>query len=85
MNFIIMPMFFLSGAMYPVKLLPAVLQVPAKLNPLTYGIDALKNIIFPLETGRMGADFPVFLDVAIILTVSVVFVFIAGKTFERKA
>ena len=85
MNFIVMPMFFLSGAMYPVKLLPTVLRIVAKCNPLTYGIDALKNIIFPLETGRMGADFPLFVDVAVILVSSVVFVLIAGKTFERKA
>ena len=85
MNFIVMPMFFLSGAMYPVKLLPPVLRVLSKFNPLTYGIDALKNIIFPFETGRMGADFPLFLDAAVILVASVVFVLIAGKTFERKA
>ena len=84
MNFIVMPMFFLSGAMYPVKLLPMVLRTIAKCNPLTYGIDALKNIIFPLETGRMGADFPLFTDVAVILIASVVFVLIAGKTFEQK-
>jgi len=34
MNFIIMPMFFLSGAMYPVKLLPDILRILAKLNPM---------------------------------------------------
>jgi len=84
MNFIVMPMFFLSGAMYPVRLLPAALRIVAKFNPLTYGIDALKNIIFPFETGRMGADFSLFADVTIIVTASLVFVLIAGKTFERK-
>jgi ABC-2 type transport system permease protein len=85
MNFIVMPMFFLSGAMYPVKLLPPVLRILSKFNPLTYGIDALKNIIFPFETGRMGADFPLLMDATVILVASVVFVLIAGKTFERKA
>lgn len=85
MNFIVMPMFFLSGAMYPVKLLPAVLQVLAKANPLTYGIDALKNLIFPLETGRMAADFPLMMDVSIILAAAVVFVLVGGKAFEKKA
>jgi len=85
MNFIVMPMFFLSGAMYPVKLLPPVLQILTKLNPLTYGIDALKNIIFPLETGRMGADFPLIMDVSIILIAAVVFVLVGGKAFEKKA
>ena len=33
----------------------------------------------------MGADFPLLLDVGIIFTASVVFVVIAGKTFERKS
>jgi len=56
----------------------------AKFNPLTYEIDALKNIIFPFESGRMGADFSLLLDVTIILIAAVVFVVIAGKAFERK-
>ena len=84
MNFIVMPMFFLSGAMYPVKLLPEVLKVVSKLNPLTYGVDALKNIVFPYETGRMSADFSLFTDLTVILTLSLVFVLLAGKAFERK-
>lgn len=84
MNFIVMPMFFLSGAMYPVKLLPEVLKIVSKLNPLTYGVDALKNIVFPYETGRMSADFSLLTDLSVILTLSLVFVLMAGKAFERK-
>ena len=57
MNFIVMPMFFLSGAMYPVRLLPDILRFVAKLNPLTYGIDAMKHVIFPDATGHMAPDF----------------------------
>ncbi|GAB4484170.1 MAG: ABC transporter permease [Thermodesulfovibrionales bacterium] len=85
MNFIVMPMFFLSGAMYPVKLLPAVLKIVSLFNPLTYGIDALKNIIFPLETGRMSADFGLALNIAVIACAGLVFVLVGGKMFERKA
>jgi len=84
MNFIIMPMFFLSGAMYPVKLLPPVLKIITKVNPLTFGIDALKNLIFPFEKGSMSPDFPLYLDVLVIVTASFVFILIAGKAFERK-
>ena len=62
MNFIIMPMFFLSGAMYPVKLLPTVLQVAAKLNPLTYGIDAIKHVLLPGKSATWDLIFP-FLQV----------------------
>jgi ABC-2 type transport system permease protein len=84
MNFIIMPMFFLSGAMYPVKLLPDILRIVAKLNPLTYGIDAMKHAIFPHETGHMGPDFPIMTSALVIIISSVAFVLIAGKAFERK-
>ncbi|MEW6214554.1 MAG: ABC transporter permease [Nitrospirota bacterium] len=84
MNFIIMPMFFLSGAMYPVKLLPEVLKIASKLNPLTYGIDAMKHAIFHFKTGPMSPDFLFIIDVAVIIGTSVIFVLIAGKAFERK-
>ncbi len=84
MNFIVMPMFFLSGAMYPVKLMPVTLQVFTKVNPLTFGVDALKHLIFPFEKGRMGADFPLLLDISMIIAASVLFVVIGGKAFERK-
>lgn len=84
MNFIIMPMFFLSGAMYPVRLLPNILQIAARLNPLTYGIDAIKHAIFPYETGPMGPDFSPMADAAIIFLLSIAFVLIAARLFERK-
>jgi ABC-2 type transport system permease protein len=84
MNFIIMPMFFLSGAMYPVKLLPDILKIASKINPLTYGIDALKHMLFPFEKGKMSPDFPFIIDIGVIIISSVIFVLIAGKAFERR-
>jgi len=84
MNFIIMPMFFLSGAMYPVRLLPDILQIAARVNPLTYGIDAIKHAIFPHETGPMGPDFSPITDAAVIFLLSIAFVLIAARLFERK-
>jgi ABC-2 type transport system permease protein len=85
MNFIVMPMFFLSGAMYPVKLLPKALGIAAKINPLTYGVDALKNIIFPFEKGMMSPDFSLSTDIIVIITLSAVFVTAASKLLERKS
>ncbi len=84
MNFIVLPMFFLSGAMYPVKLLPKVLKMLASINPLTFGVDALKNVIFPFEKGNMSPDYSLYLDVSVIVAISVIFVLIGGKFFERK-
>jgi ABC-2 type transport system permease protein len=84
MNFIIMPMFFLSGAMYPVKLLPDILRILAKLNPLTYGIDIMKHALFPDASGNMGPDISIMTSTAVIIFTSILFVVIAGKLFERK-
>jgi len=81
MNFIVMPMFFLSGAMYPVKMLPPILQLLTRINPFTYGIDALKHAIF----GADGVfDFPLFMDLGVLVATSVVFVIIAGSLFEKR-
>jgi ABC-2 type transport system permease protein len=85
MNFIIMPMFFLSGAMYPVKLLPQALRIASKLNPLTYGVDALKHMITPLRTGPMSPDFSLAVDIGVIAATSVVFVIVSARLFDRKS
>jgi ABC-2 type transport system permease protein len=42
MNFIIMPVFFLSGSLFPLDGLPGWLNVITHLNPLTYGVDGLR-------------------------------------------
>lgn len=81
MNFIVMPMFFLSGAMYPVQKLPDVLKLISKINPLTFGIDALKHAILP---GSPLFDFPLAADLSVLAISSVVFVVMAGFMFERK-
>lgn len=84
MNFIVMPMFFLSGAMYPVKLMPGILRLFTRINPLTYGIDAIKHLSLPPDSGVMGTDFPFLLDLGVIIAAAVIFVAIGGKSFERK-
>jgi ABC-2 type transport system permease protein len=81
MNFIVMPMFFLSGAMYPVKNLPDILKWISKINPLTFGIDALKHSI--LKDSAIF-DFTLFVDLSVLTVLSVVFVILAGIMFERK-
>jgi len=81
MNFIVMPMFFLSGAMYPVNKLPEILKHISQINPLTYGIDALKHAMF--QNSSM-VDFSLFTDLMVLSVLSIVFVTIASLIFERK-
>lgn len=44
-NFLIMPTFFLSGALFPMESLPKAVRYVAAINPLTYGVDALRGIL----------------------------------------
>jgi ABC-2 type transport system permease protein len=46
MNFLVMPLYFLSGAMFPIRSAPPWMNVLMKLDPLTYGVDALRNLVF---------------------------------------
>jgi ABC-2 type transport system permease protein len=45
MNFLVMPMFFFSGAIFPVKNLPGIMSGLLRLNPLTYGVDGLRGAL----------------------------------------
>ena len=45
MNFLIMPLFFLSGALFPLTGIPKALAVITRLNPLSYGIDGLRGAL----------------------------------------
>jgi ABC-2 type transport system permease protein len=42
MNFLVMPIFFLSGALFPLANLPTALTIATRLDPLSYGIDGLR-------------------------------------------
>ncbi len=55
MSFIIMPTFFLSGALFPLTNAPGWLQTLSLLNPLTYGVDAIRGII--LNEGRFSLSY----------------------------
>ena len=46
MNFLIMPLYFLSGAMFPVASAPRWMKVLMTIDPLTYGVDALRNVVY---------------------------------------
>ncbi|MDD5457623.1 MAG: ABC transporter permease [Candidatus Margulisbacteria bacterium] len=55
-NFLIMPLFFLSGALFPLKGLPWLLMVISVLNPLTYGVDALRSILVNIVHFNLSFD-----------------------------
>ena len=77
MNFLMLPLFFLSGALYPLEGLPSGLAVATRIDPLTYGIDGLRGAL--IGVSHIG---PVT-DVAVLLSVGVLFVGLGAYSFSR--
>jgi len=84
MNFLVMPMFFLSGAMYPVTSMPIVLRGLSHVNPLTYGIDAFKHVLLKSGAPPLGPEFPLALDLFIVAAISIIMISLAALSFRRK-
>lgn len=57
MGFIIMPIFFLSGALFPVDRLPPWLKALSYIDPLTYGVDALRGALIGISQFSLWLDF----------------------------
>ncbi|HUI30749.1 MAG TPA: ABC transporter permease [Candidatus Acidoferrales bacterium] len=77
-NFLVMPTFFLSGALFPLEGAPKALDIVATLDPLTYGVDGLRySFLYSATTFGMATDFTVL----IVLTVALLGV--GSYFFER--
>lgn len=65
-----MPLFFASNAIYPISAMPAWLQVVARLNPLSYIVDALRSLmIMNAPPGNLPLDFVVIIAVTIVMVI----------------
>lgn len=63
MNFVVFPMLFLSGALYPVRRLGTALETLAYLNPLAYGVDLLKHALLSgWASSGYGGEIAVTID-----------------------
>jgi len=77
MNFMVLPMFFLSGAIFPLANLPTALTVITHLDPLTYGIDGLRGSL-------IGAwHFSFGLDLAIMSVIALAFLSLGAYRFSK--
>ena len=68
-NFLVVPLFFLSGAMYPLDNIPGVMKVIAAVNPLSYAIDAMRATLINQSHFGLATDFTVMLGTMIVLIV----------------
>jgi ABC-2 type transport system permease protein len=67
MNFLVMPIYFLSGALYPLTNLPKVLAVLTRIDPLTYGVDGVRTALTGVTHFGMAMDAIVMVGVALLL------------------
>jgi len=70
MNFLVMPMFFFSGALFPLGNLKGILNGLLRLNPLTYGVDGLRGALSHGFAFGIGHDL-VLLGVATLVLMAV--------------
>ncbi|MFZ3383094.1 MAG: ABC transporter permease [Candidatus Methanoperedens sp.] len=76
-NFVMWPMFFFSGALFPVSNLAPWLTAVTFLNPLTYGVDALRGIILGIN------HFSIIFDMGMLVLFAVMMMGIGVLSFRR--
>ncbi len=77
MNFLVMPLFFLSGALFPIENLPAGVNALVQLNPLSYGVDGLRGSLIGLF--QLG----LLTNIAVLVSCGLVLVTIGAYLFSR--
>jgi ABC-2 type transport system permease protein len=77
MNFLLLPLFFLSGALYPLNNLPRALSAATRIDPMSYGVDGLRGAL----TGVW--HFNIALDLAVLICLSCVFLCTGASFFSR--
>jgi len=69
MNFLVMPIFFLSGALFPLSGLPKALTWATSADPLSYGIDGMRSVLLGISHYGAALDVEVLVVVAAVLMV----------------
>ncbi len=77
MNFVIMPIFFLSGALFPLEGLPVWLKALTYVNPLTYGVDGMRYAL------NGSAHFPPFLSLGVLFGFWLLTSLVGAWLFEK--
>lgn len=74
-----MPIFFASNAIYPVAMMPVWLQIVARVNPLTYQVDALRGLMLSGGSAQFGLPF----DLTVLTCTVAVLVVVAARLYPR--
>ena len=79
MNFLVLPIYFLSGALFPLTGLPIALSYITKADPLAYGIDGMRNVLL----GASHAAFDPRLDLLVLVVVGSILLVIGAQRFSK--
>lgn len=77
MNFLVMPIFFLSGALFPLNNLPTALTVITRLDPLSYGIDGLRATLIA------AGQFDLWINIGVLGAFALLFLVLGGYLFSK--
>ena len=77
LNLLIFPIFFLSGAIYPVSALPGFIRYVTYANPLTYGVDGMRGALLGVSV------FPVWMDAAILGAIALAMLALGAYSFSK--
>ncbi|MCX6777337.1 MAG: ABC transporter permease [Candidatus Micrarchaeota archaeon] len=77
MSFLVMPIFFLSGAFFPLDKVPDWMKVLTHLDPLMYGVDGLRGAFIGVS------QFPVLFDIGILAAFSALMILVSSYLFSR--
>jgi ABC-2 type transport system permease protein len=81
-SFVTLPLFFTSGALFPLTSVPGWLQVVGFFNPMTYGVDALRTIV--IGPNPVYTLFPLYIDILVVVGFDAVMMIIGTLLFSRR-
>ena len=70
MNFLVMPTFFLSGALFPLTNVPRLIGAIAAIDPLSYGVDGLRSTLTGVSHFGVGTDLSVLVALTVVCLLS---------------
>jgi len=92
MNFVMMPMFFLSGALFPLTGLPGWMTVLTRIDPASYGVDPIRRVLlgssgFPVD--RMALTLfdqtvPILAESAVVIAFGLAMMAIGAINFQQR-
>ncbi len=79
MSFLVMPIFFLSGALFPLQNTPQWMQLASYLDPLMYGVDGIRGALIGIQI------FPAWIDLSVLAALAISLIVLGSYLFRKSA